>query len=65
MSDGRVFVAKINKTRSLNDEAREEAEKLMAMDHPNIVKCVDGFLQKFESGIYYVAILEYCTGGDL
>ena len=33
--------------------------------HKNIVKGIEGFKDKFMPGLLYVAILEYCTGGDL
>lgn len=65
LSDGKILIAKQNKEKALNWLAEEETKRVMAYDHKHIVKCVDGFIHGFDTGLYYVAIMEYCDGGDL
>lgn len=60
-----ALIAKINKFKAQNGDAEEELKRMLDYDHRSIVKGLDGFIEKIFTGLLYVAILEYCDGGDL
>eukprot|EP00281_Chroomonas_sp_CCMP1168_P027520 CAMPEP_0206241748 /NCGR_PEP_ID=MMETSP0047_2-20121206/16670_1 /ASSEMBLY_ACC=CAM_ASM_000192 /TAXON_ID=195065 /ORGANISM="Chroomonas mesostigmatica_cf, Strain CCMP1168" /LENGTH=288 /DNA_ID=CAMNT_0053666683 /DNA_START=1 /DNA_END=867 /DNA_ORIENTATION=- len=57
----RVQIFENISTKSERHEVVREAKLLQKLDHPNIIKCYDSWIER---GEFYVA-LELCTHGDL
>ncbi|KAF8057149.1 VTC4 [Scenedesmus sp. PABB004] len=65
LTDGKVVVVKEIKTTSLSAKQKsatmDEVEVLAKLNHPNIVKYHDCFMDD----VYINIVMEYCNGGDL
>ena len=62
VSDGKIFIAKVNRKADQYEDAEKEAMRLKKYDHKNIVRYIDSFSQG--SGIFkaFVIIMEFCDG---
>ncbi len=63
LNDGGVYALKEAKDRDFSEKLLEEAQNVLLLDHPNLVKLHRYHLSKDKRKIYL--IYEYCEGGDL
>jgi len=62
VSDGKIFIAKVNRNLDRYQEAVNEAMRLKKYDHKNIVRYIDSFSHGDALTKAFVIVMEFCDG---